>query len=86
MADRSTAVKWHKKEWVVRIPAWLGGVGAVCMLGVLLRRVISPLAGVLAAWLFALHPWHIRFASEARGYSLMLCIIPIVLYFWLPRK
>jgi hypothetical protein len=76
-------VKWHMKEWVVRIPAWLGGVGAVCMLGVLLRRVISPLAGVLAAWLLALHPWHIRFASEARGYSLMLCIIPIVLYFWL---
>ncbi len=71
------------KEWVVRIPAWMGGVGAVCMLGVLLRRHVSPLAGVLAAWLLALHPWHIRFASEARGYSLLLCFIPIVLYFWL---
>ena len=76
-------VEWHMREWVVRIPAWVGGVGAVCMLGILLRRYVSPLAGVLAAWLLALHPWHIRFTSEARGYSLMLCVIPIVLYFWL---
>ena len=76
-------VKWHMKEWVIRVPAWLGGVGAICMLGVLLRRYFSPLAGVLAAWLLALHPWYIRFASEARGYSLMLCIMPIMLYFWL---
>ena len=76
-------VEWHMQEWVVRIPAWLGGVGAVCTLGILLRRCVSPAAGALSAWLLALHPWHIRFTSEARGYSLMLCIIPVVLYFWL---
>ena len=60
----------------------MGGIGAVCTLAILLRRCVSPLAGVLAAWLLALHPWHLRFAAEARGYSLMLCIIPILLYFW----
>jgi hypothetical protein len=76
-------VNWHLKEWVIRIPAWIGGIGAVCTLAILLRRYISPLAGVLAAWLLALHPWHLRFAAEARGYSLMLCTIPVVLYFWL---
>ena len=73
---------WHIKEWVIRIPAWVGGVGAVCTLALLLRRCVSPLAGVLAAWLLALHPWHLRFAAEARGYSLMVCTIPIVLYLW----
>ena len=73
---------WHIKEWVIRIPAWVGGVGAVCTLALLLRRCVSPLAGVLAAWLLALHPWHLRFAAEARGYSLMVSTIPIVLYFW----
>jgi uncharacterized membrane protein len=52
-------------------------------LGIFLRKYVSALAGVVAAWLLALHPWHIRFTSEARGYSLLLCIIPIVLYFWL---
>ena len=76
-------INWHVKEWVIRIPAWVGGVGAVCTLAILLRRYVSPLAGVFAAWLLALNPWHLRFASEARGYSLMLCAIPIVLYFWL---
>ncbi|HEY5811858.1 MAG TPA: glycosyltransferase family 39 protein, partial [Terrimicrobiaceae bacterium] len=76
-------VNWHMKEWVIRIPAWIGGVGAVWMLGVLLGKYFSPLAGVLAAWLLALNPWHIRFTSEARGYSLLLCILPMALYFWL---
>ena len=76
-------VNWHMKEAVVRIPAWLGGVGAVAMLAVLLRRLGSVRAAVVAAWLLALHPWHIRYASEARGYSLLLFIIPLCLYFWL---
>ena len=76
-------VDWHMKEWVIRLPAWVGGVGAVGMLGLLLRRYFSASAGVVAAWLLALHPWQIRFASEARGYSLMLCILSMMLYFWL---
>ena len=76
-------VNWHLKEWVIRIPAWIGGVGAIGTLAIFLRRYMSPLTGVLAAWLLALHPWHLRFAAEARGYSLMLCMIPVVLYFWL---
>ena len=76
-------IDWHMKEWVIRVPAWAGGVGAVGMLGLLLRRYFSPFAGITAAWLLALHPWHIRFASEARGYSLMLCILSLMLYFWL---
>lgn len=75
--------KWHMKEWVVRSAAWCGGVAAVGMLAVLLRRLVSPRAGMVAAWLLALHPWHIRYSSEARGYSLMLFLIPLVLYFWL---
>lgn len=76
-------VEWHMREWVVRLPAWAGGVAAVGMLGVLLRRVISTRAGIVAAWLLALHPWHIRYASEARGYSLLIGLIPVVLFIWL---
>ncbi len=76
-------VKWHVKEWIVRIPAWIGGVGAVGLLAVLLRRLGSPRAGVAAAWLLALHPWVVRYASEARGYSLLMALIPLCLYCWL---
>lgn len=74
---------WHMKEPVVRSAAWAGGVAAVGMLAVFLRRLVSPRAGMVAAWLLALHPWHIRYTSEARGYSLMLFLIPVVLYCWL---
>lgn len=42
--------------------AWLGG-----LLG-------FPRAGVLAALLLALHPWHIRYSSEGRGYGMMMAI------------
>lgn len=75
--------KWHMKEPVIRLAAWCGGVAAVGMLAVLLRRLVSARAGMVAAWLLALHPWHIRYSSEARGYSLMLFLISVVLYFWL---
>jgi len=75
--------KWHMVEPVVRSAAWLGGVAAVGALAVLLRRLVSPRAGMVAAWLLAMHPWHIRYASEARGYSLMLFLIPVVLYVWM---
>ena len=76
-------VNWHMKEWVVRIPAWIGGVGAVGLLAMLLRRLGAPRAAVVAAWLMALHPWVIRYGSEARGYSLLMALIPLCLYCWL---
>ncbi len=37
-----------------------------------------PWAGVFGAWFLALHPWHLRYASEARGYSLVFTLIPLV--------
>jgi uncharacterized membrane protein len=74
---------WKVREWVIRIPAYLAGVGAIAMMAVFLRRLHSPLVAVIVAWLMALHPWHIRYASEARGYSLLIFFIPVVLYFWL---
>lgn len=77
------AEKWHMKEWVVRLPAWVGGVAAVALLALLLRQLGLPRAGVVAAWLLALHPWFIRYASEARGYSLLMAFIPLCLLCWL---
>lgn len=75
--------KWHMKEWVVRLPAWTGGVAAVGLLALLLHQIALPRAGVVAAWLLALHPWFIRYASEARGYSLLMAFIPLCLLCWL---
>jgi hypothetical protein len=74
---------WQIREWVVRLPAWLAGIAAVLVLAVLVTTLGGELAGVTAAWLLALHPWFLRYSSEARGYSLLLLLLPGMLLFWL---
>ena len=59
-------------EWPYRILPVLTGVGAILMIGFLLRRFGFPLAGLAAAAILAAHPWHIRYSCEARGYAPML--------------
>ena len=41
-----------------------------------------PKSGVVAAFLLAIHPWNIRYASEARGYSLLILLVPLLFVFW----
>jgi hypothetical protein len=63
-------------ERAVRFPMYLAGIASVAMTGFFLHRLGFVAAGVGAAWLLALHPWHIRYASEARGYALLLLLVP----------
>jgi len=65
-------------DFVVRLPAFLFGMTALASLAYFLWRMGFPWAGVFGAWLLALHPWHLRYASEARGYSLVFTLIPLV--------
>jgi 4-amino-4-deoxy-L-arabinose transferase-like glycosyltransferase len=74
---------WQISEWVVRLPAWLAGISALLVLAVLVAKIGGDLAGVTSAWLLALHPWFLRYSSEARGYSLLLLLLPGMLLFWL---
>lgn len=74
---------WYIREWVIRLPAWLAGVFAVMALALLVAMLAGGPAGLMAAWLLALHPWHVRYASEARGYSLLLLLVPVTLLVWL---
>ena len=71
------------REWVIRLPAWLAGVSSLLALALLVARLGGELSGVAAAWLLALHPWFLRYAAEARGYSLLLLMVPVMLLFWL---
>lgn len=66
-------------ETAVRLPALLWGVVGIATLAALLARLGFPIAGVFAAWLLALHPWYLRYASEVRGYSLMLALLPLTI-------
>jgi Dolichyl-phosphate-mannose-protein mannosyltransferase len=77
------AEDWLIREWVIRLPAWLAGIFAVLVLSVLVAKIGGELAGVTSAWLLALHPWFLRYSSEARGYSLLLLLVPGLLLLWL---
>jgi hypothetical protein len=65
------------REDVARIPSYLAGILSVGAIALLLWRLGLPAAGVLAAFLFVIHPWHIRYASELRAYSMMLVLVPL---------
>lgn len=69
-------------ERAIRMPAFIFGMLAVAAVAWLLLDFSLPLAGVVAAFLLAMHPWVIRYASEARGYSMVLCLVPVLLVFW----
>jgi hypothetical protein len=69
-------------EWPFRVPALVFGVLAVAAVAWLLRDFAMPATGVVAAWLLAVHPWGIRYASEARGYSFVILIVPVLFVFW----
>ncbi|HEY2574115.1 MAG TPA: hypothetical protein VGH65_08600 [Verrucomicrobiaceae bacterium] len=63
-------------DLAARAPALLASMAAVILLACLLRSWGNPGAGVLTAFVLALHPWHIRYGVDARAYALVvpLCI------------
>ena len=63
---------WDFDERVVRLVPLLAGLGSLVALGFLARRLGGSALGLSSAAVMALHPQHLRFSIEARGYSLML--------------
>jgi len=63
-------------EVVVRLPALAGALAGLGTLAWLLWRTGLPLAGLVAAWVLALHPWYLRYAAEVRGYAFLLALLP----------
>lgn len=59
-------------EFALRFPNWLASLGAVAMVGLVGALWGRPLAGLLAAFLLAIHPWHIRYGVDLRCYSWMV--------------
>jgi hypothetical protein len=65
-------------EVAVRLPAFLAGLASVAVAGLFLWRIGLPVAGAGAAWLLALHPWHLQYTSEARGYAQLMLLVSLV--------
>jgi len=66
-------------ERAVRLPAFAFGIAAIGALAWFVWRIGMPWTAGFAAIFLALHPWHLRYASEARGYSLLLLCMPLLL-------
>ena len=64
--------------FALRLPSFVFGATSLVSLAYFMWRIGFPLAGVFGAWFLALHPWHIKYASEARAYSLVFTLIPLV--------
>ncbi|MGI8604491.1 MAG: glycosyltransferase family 39 protein [Verrucomicrobiales bacterium] len=59
-------------EIALRIPAFVAGLLSIVAVAVLARELAGSRAGLAAASLAALHPWHVRYSTEARCYGQVL--------------
>ena len=72
------AVATLPAEVPLRVPALVAGLGSIVVMALLARHLGGAGAGVLAAVLAALHPWHVRYSTEARGHSFVLLLAPLL--------
>ena len=56
-------------EAAARLPSYVSGILLVGVVALLAARFGLAWEGALAAWLVAIHPWHLRFTTDARGYG-----------------
>jgi len=71
-------------DWWVRLPAALFGGGAVLLFGLVVRRMSGSGAGLTAALLLAVCPFHQYMSQEARPYTIFVCLglATVLAYLW----
>ena len=81
LATRLSLSAWHRltgapreefSETALRMPSLIAGLATLVLVMLLGCEMGLPWIGCAASALLAIHPWHVRYAIEARGYSLML--------------
>jgi hypothetical protein len=59
-------------ELALRLPALGAAVASVVWVGLLVAELGFPAAAPASAWLLAIHPAHVRYGAEGRGYSFVV--------------
>jgi hypothetical protein len=67
----------HIEEWATRLPSLIAGLIGIAAIALWLRELGHPLAGLIAAATIALHPNHLRYSSEARGYGMAMTFLTL---------
>ncbi|NOY00058.1 MAG: glycosyltransferase family 39 protein, partial [Verrucomicrobia bacterium] len=73
------AVDGEVGEFALRIPSLLAGAAGISVIGLLAYVCIGARASVIAALLTALHPWHLRYSTEARAYGIVMLLATTIL-------
>jgi len=69
-----------ESEFTLRLLSVIFAVAAVVAVYVLGRRLFDRNTGLLAALLLALNAFHLRYAQEARSYSLLILLVTLSTY------
>jgi hypothetical protein len=65
---------WEFDDFALRLPAFLAALASIAGIGLLVGGVATPAAGAAAAFLLALHPWHVQHTAEARAYAFVVLL------------
>ena len=65
----------------LRMPSLIFGLGSIFMLFLIFSICGRASTGLIAALLAALHPLHIRYSTEARGYGIVLLFVATAILF-----
>jgi hypothetical protein len=68
------AEPWEFDELAFRLPAFAAALVAVVLLGLLVAELGFPGAAPAAAFLLAIHPLHVRYGTDGRGYSFVVLL------------
>jgi 4-amino-4-deoxy-L-arabinose transferase-like glycosyltransferase len=91
--SRLSLIAWQKltgkqphefDEFIFRLPNYLAALASIFLIGWLLAEWGFPRAGTFAAFLLAVHPWHIRYGVDARSFSLLF-LLTLLSCLWLTR-
>jgi hypothetical protein len=75
------AVEGEVCEWAVTLPSLVAGFATMWLMMGLVGRRFGVAAGLLVLLILAVHPWHVRHSTIARGQMLMLLGIVMMLFF-----
>ncbi|TLD68688.1 hypothetical protein FEM03_21120 [Phragmitibacter flavus] len=71
----------------LRVPVFLAGIGAVVTVWWLMQIWGLRVGAAIAAGLAAIHPMHIDYSLQARGYAFVLLLVPLALGFaWMALR
>ncbi|MCF6312398.1 MAG: glycosyltransferase family 39 protein [Verrucomicrobiales bacterium] len=66
-------------ESALRLPSLLAGTASIVVIGLLAYIWGGARMALIAAWLTTLHPWHLRYSTEARPHGLVILFASILL-------